>query len=88
MSCVNNKWFYLKNIFQRISKKGFTLPNVNELFYKMAPILQNGTSKLKHTILGSKEGIGPEGSELSKWVEKLMADMQGSIERHLSGVFS
>jgi len=39
-------------------------------------------------FLQPKEGIGPEGSELSQWVEKLMADMQGSIERHLSGVFS
>jgi len=39
-------------------------------------------------FLQPEEGIGPEGSELSQWVEKLMADMQGSIERHLSGVFS
>ena len=26
-------------------------------------------------------------SQLSKWVERLMGDMQGSIEKHLAGVF-
>jgi len=38
-------------------------------------------------FLQPKEGIGPDGSQLSKWVERLMGDMQGSIEKHLAGVF-
>lgn len=38
-------------------------------------------------FLQPKEGIGPDGTQLSKWVERLMGDMQGSIEKHLSGVF-
>ena len=39
-------------------------------------------------FLQPKEGLGPDGGQLSKWVEKLMGDMQGSIEKHLAGVFS
>lgn len=39
-------------------------------------------------FLQPKEGLGPDGGQLSKWVERLMGDMQGSIEKHLAGVFS
>ena len=39
-------------------------------------------------FLQPKEGLGPDGGQLSKWVERLMGDMQSSIEKHLAGVFS
>merc|ERR1719502_845920 len=39
-------------------------------------------------FLQPKEGLGPDGGQLSKWVERLMGDMQSSIEKLLAGVFS
>jgi len=38
-------------------------------------------------FLQPTEGLGPDGAQLGKWVEKLMGDMQASIEKHLAGVF-
>ena len=38
-------------------------------------------------FLQAEEGAGPGGEALDGWLEGLLAEMQGSIERHLKHVF-
>ena len=38
-------------------------------------------------FIQSEEGLAPDGSKLETWLEDMLAEMQGSIEEHLSDVF-
>jgi hypothetical protein len=46
-------------------------------------ILPNFTS----IFLQAEEGAGPGGTMLDQWLEGLLTEMQGSIEKHLKHVF-
>jgi len=44
--------------------------------------------KFAKIFLQPQEGLAPNGDALDRWLQNLLVEMQGTIERHLTKLFS